>query len=235
MTSESNIDESVRMAWVNAVARKVTDIINLASWEMNPSPLPELYWLEGVLYMRQEEELIPMDFDQIDFLALIDFQTGVYNFRHFLRKLQHEVLRARVCERPISLLVVALSGIAEINNQFGYAAGDEATRSAANLLVQATRLDIDFVGRFLPDRFAVALPETPGEGSLILAERIRRRFELFVVKHQWYELRMTASIGVTYVPGHYGDAEEMLAQADIAAEMILQRGGNAVVPAPLIF
>jgi GGDEF domain-containing protein len=67
---------------------------------------------------------------------------------------------------------------------------------------------------------------------MVLAERIRKRFETIAIHHQWHTLKVYASIGIAYFPGHGRDIESLIAQADLATEIVVERGGNGVAFAP---
>jgi diguanylate cyclase (GGDEF)-like protein len=88
------------------------------------------------------------------------------------------------------------------------------------------------VGRYGEDRFILFLPETPGTGAAVLCERVRKKFVQLEIQFQWHKIGLTASIGISYYPGHGGDVEELIAQADLAAEEIQEHGGNGIAYAP---
>ncbi|HEY9719964.1 MAG TPA: GGDEF domain-containing protein [Trichormus sp.] len=170
--------------------------------------------------------------DQIDHKAFFDFQTPTYNFRYMLRAFKRELTRARRYKRSLSVSVVIVDGLMEILNQYGHLALESAIQESAATLIRCCRADVDMVGRYGEDRFFLLLPETPGTGAAVLAERIRKKFNQIEIPHQWYKLKFTASIGISYYPGHGGDVEELIAQADLAAEVVQERGGNGVCYAP---
>ncbi len=75
------------------------------------------------------------------------------------------------------------------------------------------------------DRFLLILPETPIEGAGILAERIRAKFEALSVMSQWNKIKLSSSIGICQFPDAQG-LEEIIAQAEIAAEIVMEKGGQ---------
>jgi len=170
--------------------------------------------------------------DEVDHKAFFDFQTPTYNFRYMLRSFRRELTRARRYKRSLSVCIVIIDGLMEILNQYGHMALEASIMESAATLIRCCRSDVDMVGRYGEDRFMLILPETPGTGAAVLAERIRKKFTQIEIPHQWYKLKFTASIGISYYPGHGGDVEELIAQSDLAAEVVQERGGNGVCYAP---
>jgi len=108
-------------------------------------------------------------------LATTDAVTGLYNRAELSSRLAAEVARARRYGHPLSLLMVDIDGFKAINDRHGHAGGDRALCRLAEILRQQLRT-CDTPGRWGGDEFCVLLPETPLEGSLTVAERIRKVF-----------------------------------------------------------
>ncbi|HUR37534.1 MAG TPA: sensor domain-containing diguanylate cyclase [Terriglobales bacterium] len=88
-----------------------------------------------------------------------DSLTGVFNQRYFHVAVSHEIIRAKRCAKPFSLLMFDLKGFAAINRETGFDSGDEALRSVSQT-IRAMLRGIDTICRFNADRFALILPET---------------------------------------------------------------------------
>lgn len=170
--------------------------------------------------------------EEIDRRAFFDQVTPTYNFRYMLRVLHRELVRANRYRRSLSCCIVILDGLEAILNQYGRSAVDQCIMLAAETLIGCCRVDVDMVGRYSDDRFMLMLPETPGTGAAMLCERIRKKFLTLEIMFQWYKLGLTTSIGISYFPGHGGGVEELIAQADLAAEAVQERGGNGIAYAP---
>ena len=162
----------------------------------------------------------------VERIAFYDDLSPVYNFRYLMRKLDREMRRSKRYNRPLSILIIALPDLNRIEADYGLNAQERFIAFCGHLLLTSTRTDIDMVGRYSDDRFIVILPETPGEGAKIVAERLRRKFEQTTMEHQWHKIGAHASIGISHFPGHGTDEQELLAKADIACDMIAERGGN---------
>jgi diguanylate cyclase (GGDEF)-like protein len=170
--------------------------------------------------------------DQIDRRAFFDEVTPTYNFRYMLRSFHRELVRARRYKRPLSACIVIIDGLNTVTHQYGTFALEQCIMAASETLINSVRPDVDMVGRYGDDRFMLLLPETPGTGASVLCERIRKKFLSLEIAFQWYKIALTTSIGISYYPGHGGGVEELIAQADLAAEVVQEHGGNGIAYAP---
>jgi len=77
--------------------------------------------------------------------------------------------------RPLSLLLLDLDQLKEINDRYGHHAGDEAIRSVAAVIRKAVRTS-DVSARLGGDEFAVAMPEAGVAQAREVAARIQHAF-----------------------------------------------------------
>lgn len=170
--------------------------------------------------------------EDVERIAFYDDTTPVYNLRYLLRKLDREVRRSKRYNRPLSIMIVAIGGLPKIKAEFGDQIELNALIFAADHLNAATRTDIDMVARYGEDRFIIVLPETPGSGAVIVADRIRKKFLDLPFQHQWHKLWVETSIGIAYFPAHGTAAQELVAKADLACDIVVERGGNGTAFCP---
>ncbi|MBU6451667.1 MAG: GGDEF domain-containing protein [Cyanobacteria bacterium REEB67] len=169
----------------------------------------------------------------IEAIAFYDGLEGCYNLRYLVRKLVHELKRSKRYNRPTALIMVGIDGFDRIEPEYGELAADKVVFTVIEFLLGVTRSDIDLVGRLADDRYILVLPETPGKGAAIMAERTRLLFNSSVeLKHNWHTLPITLSFGITYFPGHGEDARELIARSDLACEFVQMRGGDGFAFAP---
>jgi GGDEF domain-containing protein len=90
--------------------------------------------------------------------------TGLPNERYLLLRLEEETARAHRDERPLTLAVLDINGLAAINEQYGRDCGDEVLRHVA-AVVQAAKRASDILARLGDDEFAVILAECTSEGG----------------------------------------------------------------------
>jgi diguanylate cyclase (GGDEF)-like protein len=218
----------------NLFNRRVTSIRNQTVWNLNEKEALEL--LKNPDTKRNifapAEPVRELTDDEVDMRAFYDRQTPTYSFRYLVRNFRRELTRSYRYKRYVSILVVAVDNLNRIGQEYGVLALDSAIAAAADVLINTCRSDVDMVGRYMEDRFIVLCPETPGRGAMVLAERIRKKFEGIAIQHQWHTIRVNASIGIAYFPGHGKDIESLIAQADLATEIVCDRGGNGVCFAP---
>ena len=91
-------------------------------------------------------------------LAVLDPLTGLNNRRSGEQRLAEEISRAQRHGRPLTILLLDLNGLKNLNDKFGHAAGDELIRQFAARLSKAIR-GSDLAVRLGGDEFLVLLPE----------------------------------------------------------------------------
>jgi diguanylate cyclase (GGDEF)-like protein len=108
---------------------------------------------------------------EIEVAASVDPLTGLRNRTRFLEDLRREFATARRYETPLSLIVLDVDGLRDVNAQQGFEAGDRLLLVLSELLLTRLRIS-DIAARIGDDDFAVILPQTPLKGARALSERI---------------------------------------------------------------
>ncbi|MDE2089234.1 MAG: GGDEF domain-containing protein [Gammaproteobacteria bacterium] len=115
-----------------------------------------------------------------------------------------------------------------INDTYGHPTGDQVLQAVSALLTKEVRPE-DVAVRYGGEEFVVLLPETPHDGALVAAERIRNTLAtspIAVVEGR--QVTVTASIGVASFP-KLGDTQDtLIAAADRALYAAKQAGRNRV-------
>jgi diguanylate cyclase (GGDEF)-like protein len=112
----------------------------------------------------------------------------------------------------VILLTLNVLHLQEINDQFGYAVGDEVLRAVADALVESTRTT-DLVARYGSDEFAVLVVDAGHDQVEVITDRVWRTLsELAQRRALPRTVECTMGIAVSPVPPD--SAEELLREAD---------------------
>jgi diguanylate cyclase (GGDEF)-like protein len=129
-----------------------------------------------------------------------------------------------------ALLFLDLDRFKSINDTMGHTAGDEILKEASRRLLTALR-DSDVAARFGGDEFALLLPETNKEASVLVAKKIINALrDTFVLGEQLVNLGV--SIGIAVYPDDGKNCEALIKRADSAMYYAKKKSlGFSFVPA----
>lgn len=105
-------------------------------------------------------------------IANRDPATGLGNRRAWLHTLHVEAGRSRRTGRPITIVILDIDGLKQVNDAYGHAAGDALIGRAAAALSSARRAT-DVVCRLGGDEFGIAAADTDAIAAEALAARVR--------------------------------------------------------------
>jgi diguanylate cyclase (GGDEF)-like protein len=144
-------------------------------------------------------------------LAHLDSLTGLAN-RAAIRQRLNEIIAQRA---PGALLLVDLDGFKYVNDTLGHSAGDQVLRDLALRLAAVAR-PCDLIARLGGDEFALLLPGIMElEPAADVGERtIAALSNPVLVEGQL--ITIGASVGIALYPRHGENAEDLLANADLA-------------------
>ncbi len=159
-------------------------------------------------------------FEEVERKARTDFMTGLANFRFFQTTLSAELGRAERHLHPLSLLMIDLDYLKQVNDRFGHPTGDLVIRTVADAILQNCRA-FDFAARYGGEEFSVILPETALDDAILVAERIRQK--IAQIKFQGLG-NVTASIGVSNYPSNALNQDDLIRVADQALYLAKRNG-----------
>lgn len=149
-----------------------------------------------------------------------DAATGLPDRRAFESRLVQEVSRSNRSSALLSIILIDIDQMAEINEQLGQSTGDEIVSQAAAMLRTVLRT-ADGVYRYGGDEFAGILPDTDVATAFLAAERFRHAFSEVQIDGR----PVSVSIGAAeFSSGR--TAEELVAKAEIALFRAKESGGN---------
>jgi two-component system cell cycle response regulator len=129
-------------------------------------------------------------------LSITDALTGAYNRRYLMEQLPRELERCRRYAYPLSVLMCDVDHFKKINDVRGHAAGDEVLQQFAARAQKSIRTNSDWVARYGGEEFLIVLPETPHEGALHVAEKLREVISATPFATRTGDCAVTASFGV---------------------------------------
>jgi diguanylate cyclase (GGDEF)-like protein len=162
--------------------------------------------------------------DEVFKLAALDQLTGLYNRRSGEQRLAEEISRAVRHERPLTILLIDLDGLKQINDRLGHAAGDLVLKGFSDRLRKAIR-GSDLAVRLGGDEFMVLLPECRADE----VKHVLNRLQGLEVEYESTKIPCRFSRGWTdYKPGE--SAEELLRRGDEALYADKRAGKKSAEP-----
>jgi diguanylate cyclase (GGDEF)-like protein len=159
--------------------------------------------------------------------AMTDPLTGLANRRHMTEKIHEEINRFSRTERLFSLILADVDYFKKINDDFGHECGDYILKSVAETM-RANIRKHDSLARWGGEEFLFLLPETNLEGSLIIAEKLRKIVEESKIFYEDNKINITMTFGVASFSQSNG-MDGSIKKADIALYKGKERGRNCVV------
>jgi diguanylate cyclase len=163
-------------------------------------------------------------------LAGKDNLTGLPNRHLFKEHLIHSLKRAVRLGYSLSLLLLDIDHLKDVNLKHGFEIGDEVLVEVAKTLQSSVR-EIDMPARWSGEELVAVLHETDADGALLVAERIRNRIAGLNIKDPTTgkQIELTATLAVTSYPRHGNQPQDLLESAWEALIKAKEKGGNTVV------
>ncbi len=158
--------------------------------------------------------------------AITDPLTGIFNRRHFDKKMSQEFKRAKRYSRSFSVIIIDIDGFKSANDIHGHSFGDQ-------MLIKATKIfdcvlrEGDSIYRYGGDEFAMLLPETTKEGCIDVAERLKDIFASDFSNNK-NRIHLSLSMGVASYPEDGKNENSLIGAADQRMYYSKERGGNMV-------
>jgi len=148
-----------------------------------------------------------------------DDLTGLANHRRFQELLRREVEHARAAQHPLSLLLIDVDDLRQVNADQGFEAGDEALRTAAAVVREHTKAEPE-AARLGGSALAVVLADTNLDAASAVGDVIRAALAL----HD-----MTASVGIAELSARVATPEALIGAAEAARDEAKRAGRNRTV------
>ncbi len=163
--------------------------------------------------------------DQIRFLAMHDFLTGLPNRLQLRQHLDRAVARAKRHGHLMAVFGLDLDRFKDVNDTLGHATGDALLAEVSARLKESVR-EVDLVGRLGGDEFAIVAEDLEApEDAMRLARRVCTALgEPYHVNG--HEVTTSASIGIAIGPLDREASDTLLKHADLALYRAKEDGRN---------
>ncbi len=168
---------------------------------------------------------------RLETIAMTDVLTSLPNRRQAMQVLEREWHAATHSGAPLACMMIDADGFKKINDSFGHDAGDAVLRELARCLQHAVRND-DMVCRLGGDEFLIICANTPLEGALKTAEKVRIEVAALRVPAGDGLWMGSISVGVAVREPDMPGFEALLKAADNGVYNAKARGRNCVASGP---
>jgi len=163
-------------------------------------------------------------------LSITDDLTGLYNKKYITSRLEEEIKRSILFQRPCSFMVVSVDGFDKLQTS-GDAILIERMLKKLAMILKDFSTEIGKVARIGSSEFTLLLPEINKRAATKMAEELRKRVEeTFSKKENPEDIeKITVSIGVSENPIDGATADELTEKANKALGIAKNSGKNKVV------
>lgn len=195
---------------------------------------------EPFLYGKEDIELLDIFAKQISIavendillhrvekLEIKDALTGLYNETFIRGRLQEEIKRAVTYQRPCGFILFNIDNFREFHQNFGSLQAEAALKKIASLMKDSFS-EIDRVGRFGDNEFAVVLPEKNKRQVQEAAEDLRKKVAFTFGEEHDARKKITISGGVAENPLDGIEANELISKAKDLVKLAKSQGKNRI-------
>ncbi len=167
-------------------------------------------------------------YQRVEMLSVTDGLTGLFVRRHATLRMQEELARAQRLDWTAALLMLDLDCFKAQNDQYGHLVGDVVLHEIAQRIRAQVR-QIDIVGRWGGEEFAVLLVDADVHEAGQVAERIRAGVAGQPIRAYDETVQQTLSIGIACCPTDGAELALLSDHADAALYQAKTHGRNRAV------
>lgn len=167
---------------------------------------------EGFVYTKDDRELLDIFAKQLtialenDFLLhavekleIRDALTGLYSEEYINGRLDEEIKRAIIYQRPCAFILLAISNFSSYQKAYGQLASEAVLKKVASCLVNSFQ-GVERAGRFGDYEFAVIAPEINKRQAENLAENLQIRIGQLLKEESKTDMSLSLSAAVAENP-----------------------------------
>jgi diguanylate cyclase (GGDEF)-like protein len=160
-------------------------------------------------------------------LEIKDDLTDLYNEKYIAERLEEEIKRALLYQRPCSYLMFNVDNFDKFRSENGELATEKALKKIASVM-NKNATEIGRAARLSGDVFAVLLPEKNKKEAYKIAEDVRREVENLELEGAKVK-RLTISGGVGENPIDGTSAAELMRKAAMGVSIAKSQGKNRII------
>jgi len=129
---------------------------------------------------------------------MIDPLTGSWSKASVDILLPKEIENASLHQTPISIILLGINNIKNINDEHGQSVGDFAIKEIAHKIRAPTRI-FDMIFRYNSDKFLIYLSNISDESTREISKQIISYFEEEDIKSRKTDIKLRCSLGVVNI------------------------------------
>jgi diguanylate cyclase (GGDEF)-like protein len=176
------------------------------------------------LLIAQQDALRSL-YSEVHHLSTKDPLTLVNNRRGFFEIVNRHLETVRLLGAQYAVLMIDMDNFKNVNDRYGHLVGDEVIKSVAQRISAKLR-EGDVLGRFGGEEFVVFLMNTSQSEAFDFAEGLRQDLASFFHVINWFQIRVTVSIGISHAEGASRVFDRVLTEADQALYVAKNKGRN---------
>jgi len=146
-------------------------------------------------------------------LEIKDTLTGLYNKNFIINRLQEEIRRAIIYQRPCSFVLLSIDKFKDFSSTYGVLATEAALKKIATIL-ESGITDIDRVARYGDFEFAIVLPDKNKKHSVNFANQLRVKVAEYFSQEDDAKKRLTICGAVSENPIDGSNAKDLISKAE---------------------
>ena len=137
--------------------------------------------------------------------------TNLLDNQSCLRCLQQVYRDSTQHDSPFCMLMIKIDDFDQVKDSFGTIGGDQVLIQMAKILSDLARQE-DYVCHFSKEVFLIVCPDFDALMGIDFAENIRSTVEDYAFMHKTYQIRVTASIGISNYPDNGIQSETQIVE-----------------------
>lgn len=157
-------------------------------------------------------------------IAHYDALTQIANRQYFEETFIERIHEHLLDSKDMALMLIDFDEFKLINETLGHSMGDQVLKAAATRLARCIGEE-DFIARLGGDEFIILLHHSNSEAATKVAEKVISVLSRFFHFGE-YQIKLSASIGISSYPADGVTTSELLKNADIAMNQAKKAGRN---------